>query len=137
MKGITKITMKAFLRQAEHMYDTIRNGVYGETDFKPSDFEMQHKHIRIALPVIMGCLVPLIDGLRRLVDKDMPLVEDENTDHKYRYYCSSTVDSYTTDCPEEVLQWMCEQLKDEKNIQIDVFDNGERLIQLPRMFKEL
>ena len=130
MKGITKTTLKTFLRQAEHMYDTIRNGVYGETDFKPSDFEQQHKHIRIALPVIMGCLVPLIDGLRRLVDKDMPLVENDNKDHEYRYLCTSTIDSYTTDCPEEALQWLSEQLRYGENKMINVFDNHEHIIKI-------
>ena len=136
MKGITKITMKMFLRQAEHMFDVINKAIYGETTHKPTDYEQQMKLVRIALPAILAGLTPVIDGLRRLADEAVPIAED-NEDYKYRYYCSSTVDSYTTDCPEEVLQWMSEQLKDEKNIQIDVFDNGEHVIQLPRMFKEL
>ena len=128
MKGITKSRLKQYLKQMREMFDTIKDGVYGDTNFKPEDYEQQHKHIRIGLAAIMGACPVIIDGLMRLTDDAMPLVEEPEGDHIYGFRCVSSVDDFTTDCPEEVISWLGEHFDIKENRKILVKYRGRVLI---------
>lgn len=77
MKGITKEQVKKDLSVIDEMTNRYVNAIYGDTNFKPSDWEQQFKQVMIAIPIIGDYLLTLRGHLRRLADDSMPLIEDE------------------------------------------------------------
>lgn len=77
MKGITKAQVKKDLDIIEEMSRRYVNGIYGETNFKPSDWEQQFKQVMIATAIISEYLLSLKMHLLRLAEDCMPIVEDE------------------------------------------------------------
>ena len=58
-------------------YNKRTNAIYGDTNFKPSDWEQQFKQVMVAIPIIGDYLLTVRVHLRKLADDAMPLIEDE------------------------------------------------------------
>lgn len=77
MEGITKEQVKKDYQTIHEMWERYKNGIYGTTTHRPADIEQQHKHVRIAVPVICGFLKALCEHLSALANDAIPIVEDE------------------------------------------------------------
>lgn len=77
MKGITKEQAKKDLAVIEEMAQRYTDAIYGETNFKPGDWEQQFKQVMVGTVCIADNLQTLKMHLGKLADDDMPLVEDE------------------------------------------------------------
>lgn len=78
MEGVTKEQIKQDYQTIRAMWDRYKKGVWGTTTHRPGDLEQQHKHVRIAVPVVTAFLKHLCEHLSVLADDSMPIVEDED-----------------------------------------------------------
>lgn len=73
MKGITKEQVKKDMAVIEEMANRYINAIYGETNFRPEDWEQQFKQVMIAMPIIGEYLRSVKEHLYRL--SELPLVD--------------------------------------------------------------
>lgn len=73
MKGITKEQVKKDMAVIDEMANRYINGIYGETNFRPEDWEQQFKQVMIAMPIIAEYLRSAREHLYRL--SELPLVD--------------------------------------------------------------
>ena len=73
MKGITKEQVKKDMAVIDEMANRYINGIYGETNFRPEDWEQQFKQVMIAMPIIAEYLRSAREHLYKL--SELPLVD--------------------------------------------------------------
>jgi hypothetical protein len=73
MKGITKAQVKKDMAIIDEMATRYINGIYGETNFRPEDWEQQFKQVMIAMPIIAEYLKRASEHMYRL--SELPLVD--------------------------------------------------------------
>jgi hypothetical protein len=73
MKGITKDQVKKDMAVIDEMANRYINAIYGETNFRPEDWEQQFKQVMIAMPIIGEYLKRVSEHLYRL--SELPLVD--------------------------------------------------------------
>jgi len=73
MKGITKAQVKKDMAVIDEMATRYINGIYGETNFRPEDWEQQFKQVMIAMPIIAEYLKSAREHMYRL--SELPLVD--------------------------------------------------------------
>ena len=76
MKVITKEQVKKDMAVIDEMAKRYINAIYGETNFRPEDWEQQFKQVMIAMPIIGEYLRSAREHLYRL--SELPLVDHPN-----------------------------------------------------------